>query len=156
MGFTRLGQSPGISDDGRIVVFFGELSAPGAAALGTFPGVGIFANVDTGGGRVIQRIAGLAGNGVLDPGESFFDLNGNGLLDPGEDFVDLNGNGLLDHEENLGPSRFLSYDADTRIGVSSTHRGEPFTDANGNGIWDPVSHSRTQTRMADLTPANWQ
>lgn len=45
-GFTTVGLSPGISDDGRIVAFYGDLSASGAAALGTTSGPGIFAWID--------------------------------------------------------------------------------------------------------------
>jgi uncharacterized repeat protein (TIGR01451 family) len=77
--FTVLGDAPGISDDGEVVVFYGDLSAAGAGALQTTAGVGIFASIDTGGGnRKIIRIAnrdveilGAGGNddGVYDFGE---------------------------------------------------------------------------------------
>jgi len=84
MGFIELGGSPGISDelggspgirDARlIVVFYANLNAAGAAILKTTPGPGIFASIDKGNGtRVIQRIAGIANNGFLDPGETFTD-----------------------------------------------------------------------------------
>jgi hypothetical protein len=46
MGFTALGRSPGISDDGRIVVFYGDLSASGAATLNTTSGPGIFSRIN--------------------------------------------------------------------------------------------------------------
>src|SRR5262249_31622133 len=98
--FSMLGQSPGISNDARIVVFAGDLTQAGADAInaaqtdwdygvggkGHFgvlkPGPGIFASVNTTLGRVIARIAGAAGNGVLDPGETYDDLNHNGVFDP--------------------------------------------------------------------------
>ena len=47
-GFTELGNAPGISDDGRIVVFSGNRGA----------GRGVFASIDTGAGRQVVRIAG--------------------------------------------------------------------------------------------------
>jgi hypothetical protein len=89
MGFTNLGQSPGISDDGQVVTFYGDLSAAGAITLGLNPGAGIFASVNTTNGRQIQRIAGVSGNGFLDPGETFTDTNGNGNFDAGETDIGL-------------------------------------------------------------------
>ncbi len=112
MGFTNLGQSPGISDDGQVVTFYGDLSAAGAITLGLKPGAGIFASVNTTNGRQIQRIAGVSGNGFLDPGETFTDTNGNGNLDAGEDI------GL-----------FASFGKDSRVG---TNYNLLFTDKNKN------------------------
>src|SRR5262245_58439857 len=60
--FTYVGKSPGISDDGSIVVFYGELSATGATALGTTAGPGIFASVKEGGAFVPPvRVSGFQG-----------------------------------------------------------------------------------------------
>lgn len=57
--FTALGRSPGISDDGSVVVFYGALSPAGAGALGTNSGPGIFASIEiTPGSRQIVRVAG--------------------------------------------------------------------------------------------------
>jgi hypothetical protein len=57
--WTALGYSPGISDDGKIVTFFGNLTAAGATALKTTAGPGIFASIDEGGAlRTIVRVAG--------------------------------------------------------------------------------------------------
>lgn len=99
-----LGVRPGISDDGQIVTFFGDLTPTGATSLATTSGPGIFASIRTATGRVIQRIAGVTGNGQLDPGETFTDSNNNGLYDTGE--VDL------------GP--FASFEVDSRVGVNAT------------------------------------
>ena len=44
--FSRLGRSPGTSDDGRVIAFYGELTPAGAATLQTTPGPGIFAWVE--------------------------------------------------------------------------------------------------------------
>lgn len=71
-GFSVLGQSPGISNDGSVVVFYGiDANGPG-----------IFASLDVGGGtrqvfkiagnRPVENILAAGGNddGVLDPGET--------------------------------------------------------------------------------------
>lgn len=123
--FTKLGRSPGIIDRGRIVVFYGELSAEGAASINAYhdtlhtssgeslhltlleEGPGIFVSLPhTEAGltnaRVIQRIAGVAGNGHKDPGEFWIDVNKNGRVDVGED------QGI-----------FGGFDKDARVSVSS-------------------------------------
>lgn len=46
--FDVLGNQPGISDDGQVVSFYGNLNTAGAAALETSPGIGIFASVSLG------------------------------------------------------------------------------------------------------------
>ncbi len=42
-GFTTVGLKPAISDDGKVVAFYGDLSAAGAATLGLTSGPGVFA-----------------------------------------------------------------------------------------------------------------
>ncbi len=57
--FSQLGGRPGISDDGRVVVFYGNLNATGATTHSTTAGPGIFASIDEGGAtRRILRISG--------------------------------------------------------------------------------------------------
>jgi hypothetical protein len=92
-GFSSLGYSPGISDDGKVVTFYGNLTSPGASSLTTSlqAGEGIFASIDTGSGRKIIRIAGIVGNGILDPGETFNDADGDGQVDTGEDIGKIYG-----------------------------------------------------------------
>ncbi len=71
MGFTTLGQAPGISDDGKVVVWAGDRGN----------GPGIFARFDDGSGTfgAIQRIAGEnAGTGGTNP-ELGFDASGGNL-----------------------------------------------------------------------------
>ncbi len=110
MGFTALGLSPGISDEGKILTFYGELSSTNALELPAGPG--IFASIKTTGGKKLVRIAGVtnvqtAGNGFIDPGESWNDTNNNGKVENGED---------------IGFASFqnaISGDSNTRIGVSS-------------------------------------
>ena len=86
-GFSSVGESPGISDEGGAIVFYGNLTNPGADSTteGLDPGEGIFVSIETDAGRKIERIAGIAENGILDPGETHEDNNANGEVDPGED-----------------------------------------------------------------------
>ena len=93
--WNNLGLRPGISDDGYFVTFSGA----DAAGAGNF-----LYSVVTG---ATVRIAGVAGNGILDPGETFVDANGNGTFDPGASEIDS------------GP--FASFSMDTRVGVNGSH-----------------------------------
>jgi Ca2+-binding RTX toxin-like protein len=85
-GFTTVGMAPEISDDSNAVVFYGNYNGTGTNITpGLQSGAGIFVSITTDTGRVIKRIAGVAGNGVLDPGEKFTDNNNNGVFDSGVD-----------------------------------------------------------------------
>ncbi len=101
--FARIGLSPTISEDGQIVVFSGDLVQAGADSINTAqqsltysngiplapeplsPGIGIFYSVETDAGRIIGRLAGLGNNNIIDPGETFTDVNGDGDFDSGTD-----------------------------------------------------------------------
>jgi hypothetical protein len=56
----------------------------GAASLDSTPGPGVFAAVETAKGIVIRRVAGVSGNGQLDPGETYKDNDRNGAFSPGD------------------------------------------------------------------------
>ncbi len=87
--FIALGASPGISADGQVVAFYGDLTPAGADALNYAqaqagvpslnPGPGIFASINTTShGRVLLRIAGQDSQPFLNPGETFKNLNNTG------------------------------------------------------------------------------
>ena len=99
-GFSDLGRSPGITDDGSTVAFRGEDSN----------GPGIFVSIASPAGRVVRRVAGVSGNGVLDPGETWSDENSNDRVDPGED------NGPV-----------AGFDTAQRVGVNCLSPGVPNT-----------------------------
>jgi Ca2+-binding RTX toxin-like protein len=72
--FSDIGRSPGITDNGQVVTFYGELSQAGADALNTAqpesnqldPGPGIFVSVAvTSGERIVQRVAGIDSSGSI-------------------------------------------------------------------------------------------
>ncbi|MDJ0594391.1 MAG: malectin domain-containing carbohydrate-binding protein [Pleurocapsa sp. MO_226.B13] len=102
-GFSLVGESPGISDEGGAIVFYGNLTNPDATSMtqGLESGEGIFVSIETDAGRKIERIAGVAGNGILDPGETFEDANENGEVDLGED-IGLIGSFSTDERDRFG------------------------------------------------------
>ncbi|MGH9277805.1 MAG: alpha/beta fold hydrolase, partial [Acidimicrobiales bacterium] len=97
-GFSAIGRAAGISDDGRLVGFYGVEGNTGE------PGrPGVFVSVEDGTGtRTLARITGVSGDGRLDPGETWEDLNGNGSVDAGED-----------------RGRFSRFEPDARVGVNA-------------------------------------
>ena len=155
--FNSVGRAPGISDNAKAITFFGDLQEDGATALGLTPGPGIFASIEIASGRQLFRLAGVAGDGVIDPGETFTDTNGNGIFDPEEPFTDTNGNGVYDLAEPFTDTNgngifdpeesFVDINengifdpGETFVDANSNgifDPGEPFVDANGNGVFDP-------------------
>lgn len=111
--FTALGQSPGISDDGAVVVFYGDLTAAGATALQTTAGPGIFASIDIGGGtRRTIRIARRQVENVQPP-TGILHGNLDGTCDIGEPCRD----GELGLDAANNALFFNSFQADSRVGV---------------------------------------
>lgn len=115
--FSGIGGAPGISRDGRVVVFQGTLSDAGAATINAalpagmaklLGGPGIFASVAVGKARFIQRVAGVSGNQRLDPGE----------------FGDDNGDGVIDTNKETDSGAVTEFDADSRVGI--TGKGDSF------------------------------
>ncbi|MGC9945622.1 MAG: hypothetical protein ABSF64_04440 [Bryobacteraceae bacterium] len=77
--FTSIDYAPGISSDGMVIAFQGNLSASGATTLGTTPGPGIFAATNEGSGVWhITRVTGIMAE-VLNTGG-----NNDGICNPGE------------------------------------------------------------------------
>lgn len=91
-GFSIKGQQPGITDAGTAVAFAGVNAQ----------GPGIFVATQAG-GWTARRVAGVSGNGVLDPGETYDDLNANQVFDPGS-------------ETDEGP--FSGFELDARVVVN--------------------------------------
>ena len=75
---ASLGRAPGISDNGKAIAFYGNNG-----------GEGIFISIETNSGWERHRIAGVVGNGILDPGETYTDSNNNGEFDSGEEELGL-------------------------------------------------------------------
>ena len=116
--FSTLGNAPGISDDGEVIVFYGVLNAdPGTnpnpnynQTYQTTSGPGIFASINTGGGtRRIIRIANRLVENLNPPGGG----NEDGVCDAGEPCHE----GELGFDAAGNPIFINSFDADSRIGV---------------------------------------
>lgn len=91
LGFCDIGSRPGLSQDGRILAFYADFQGPTNQFIDSV-GPGIFALVHTNaitagtvGNASLIRVAGVSGNGQLDPGEKWDDANTNGVVEPGED-----------------------------------------------------------------------
>ena len=127
LGFSSVGLATNISDDGKAVAFYGDLDNPGAtsATQDLEAGKGIFISVETDSGRKIHRIAGIAGNGILDPGETHNDINENGEVDSGEDKGLIGGFnfdepiGISSSEANSGEYGTVAFLASDENGVES-------------------------------------
>ena len=109
--WSELGVRVGLSDDGAMVAFYGNLTADGASAFKLSPGPGIFASIDHDNNlltpQVLERVAGIAGNGVLDGNESFDDINNDGDFDAG------------DIERGIA-----SFDVDSRVAIARSTKPE--------------------------------
>ncbi len=124
--FNSLGASPGISDDGSIVVFQGDLKSDGSPNYNDFyqttSGPGIFASIDLGDGtRKLVRIAGRQSEDL-----SSTTVDRDGVCERNEvcikDELGYDGTSLT----NSGnPIRFDTYDSLTRVGVARLELGSP-------------------------------
>jgi hypothetical protein len=73
--FVETGNSPGVSENGQIVTFYGNVTVNGAVKYG--PGKGIFASIDVGTGtRTIVRIAGTSPGGFTNFVDGRVGVNG--------------------------------------------------------------------------------
>jgi VCBS repeat-containing protein len=132
--FTKIGQSPGISDDGQIVVFYGEKNSVEK---------GIFASIKLGASRELVKIAEL-NNGFSSfekdtrvavnsthRGENFTDSNNNGIWDSGELFDDSNNNGRFDPSQRAVTVVYMANDESGNKGIYS-NRLNFFGDGTSN------------------------
>jgi uncharacterized repeat protein (TIGR01451 family) len=113
---TALGRSPGISDDGEVIVFYGvnTIGVPGPSPS---PVPGVFVSLDTGQpAREVFRIAGRRQVEQMLVGAG----NDDGVCDPGETACQ---EGELGFDANNSPLFFNSFDADSRVAV--THQAFP-------------------------------
>ena len=112
--FSYLDTTPGISDDGNVVVFQGTLTAAGATHLGLTAGAGIFASVNTGSAWQVIRVTGLMVE-VLGSGG-----NNDGICDPGETCKNA---AELGFDDNNNAINFSAYPTNSRIAVTNVDFG---------------------------------
>lgn len=116
--FSRLGLSAGISDDGEVVAFYGDLTASGAARFETNAGPGIFLALTNPLGTIdIVRVAGREEEIIAAPGG-----DDDGECEAGESCRPFPELGLNDSGDAIG---FASFDLDNRVGVTLTPLGRP-------------------------------
>jgi pimeloyl-ACP methyl ester carboxylesterase len=119
-GFTSIGQSPGISTYfADVIVFYGVLNQAGATAIGTNPGPGIFASIETDKKKTTRRIIRLTGRLIEDNNAS--GGNDDGICDAGETCIQ----GELGFNQAGNPIFFTGYDSISRIGVAHQSVGAP-------------------------------
>ena len=114
--FSYLDTAPGISDDGNVVVFQGNLTPAGVTNLGITGGAGpgIFAAVNTGSAWQTIRITGLM---IETPGSGG---NNDGICDPGETCKNA---AELGYDDNNNSINFASYPTNTRVAVANNDFG---------------------------------
>ena len=141
--FSAVGRSPGISDDGTVIAFYGDLTPAGADKLKaggytTNPGLGIFASIDDGSGaRKIVRITGWqvednASDQLANIGNQDGVCNHAWVADTGEICAAAPELGWSEGSTPGAPFSntnlpvavgFSSYDVDTRVAVTHTDLG---------------------------------
>jgi Big-like domain-containing protein len=115
--FTSIDYVPGISSDGMVIAFQGNLSSSGATTLGTTPGPGIFAATNQGSGVwQITRVTGIQAE-VLNTGG-----NNDGICNPGETCVP---GAELGYDESGNAIYFnlTGYPTGSRVGVTNLGLG---------------------------------
>ena len=115
-GFTRLGSQPGISDDGKIVVFSGDRGM----------GPGVFASIDTGGSS--RQLVPIAGEGHSDLG---FDATDTPLTFQDIDLAQRVGVAYQD----LGPSGFDPTDSFVVSFLATPGGAKPSLFTAQKGLW---------------------
>jgi Bacterial Ig domain len=142
--FSAVGRSPGISDDGTVIAFYGDLTPSGADQLTaggyiTNPGPGIFASIDDGSGtrRLVRMTGWQVENNAADQAAGIGNqddvCNHNWVADTGEN---CSWAPELGWSEGTAPGApfdavtnppdaitFSAYDVDTRVAVTHTDLG---------------------------------
>jgi len=132
-GFNQIGRSPGISDDGQIVVFAGISNTQS----------GIFASFKKGNNwqqpisiETVATGSSQIGNGFLDPGESWSDSNGNRLFDVGED-IGFDFQNTIDNRVGISSGLTSVYVATDQAGNKGIYSSRlTWDDANKNDQLD--------------------
>ncbi|MFN0138531.1 MAG: PKD domain-containing protein [Pyrinomonadaceae bacterium] len=123
--FNSIGTSPGISDEGSVVVFQGDLKPDGGSTTynshyQTTSGPGIFASIDVGGGdRQLKRLAGIQSEDL-----SSTTVDGDGICEVNEVCI----KDELGYDATGLPIRFDIFDPNTRVGVARLELGTPSLD----------------------------
>jgi hypothetical protein len=147
--FTSIDSAPGISHDGMVVAFQGNLNAAGAAALKTTAGPGIFAATNEGAG--VWHITRVTNIQVETPKSGG---NNNGVCDPGETCQPA---AELGYDDAGNPIYFNStgYGVGTRVAVMNLGLGATGIDDDTfviSFVGTPTSASRPNPVLKNGTP----
>ena len=152
--WVSLDNDPGISRDGRVVAFQGNLNAVGAAAIGTTTGPGIFVAIDEGSGFAAAKILRVTGTQIEDVAADRAASQGNfdGICDPNEICKPA---AELGFDGSGNPITIASYGTDSRVGVVNVDFGAAGIDDDSfvvSFIATPSSASRDNPTLAPGTP----
>jgi len=147
--FSSIDSAPGISHDGMVVAFQGNLSAAGASNMQTYAGPGIFAATNEGGG--VWHITRITNIMVEKPNSGG---NGDGICNFGEACVPA---AELGFDDNGNPIYFnpTGYAAGTRVAVMNLGLGATGIDDDSfviSFIGTPTSASRLNPVLKNGTP----
>ena len=120
--WVSLDNDPGISRDGRIVAFQGNIDAVGAAAIGTTNGPGIFVAINEGAGFGSAKILRVTGGKIEDVAADRAAAKGNfdGICDLGEI---CKAAAELGFDDQGNPLTISTYASDSRVGVVNVDFG---------------------------------
>lgn len=159
--WLNLGSNPNISDDGSCIAFYGELSPTGGTNLSLTPGSGIFAAVRNGVNWRFHRIAGVSGNGQLDPGEEEVFVSEFAMRDQGpfgaftlDDRCGVaNGNAiaylatLTNGSKAVCVTHLDAENSAKQVAAIIAKQGDPLPGTNGTiqslSLYDPLNNSTT-------------
>ncbi len=149
MGFTELGRESGVSDDGQIVTFYGDLDPASTLAGSIGGGKGIFASVNTSEGRQILRIAGSDDgfSGFRDTRVGLSSTNGTDSLGG----ITVAFMGSRSGQEGLY-TRWLdlrSFTTDEIVTVMTTS-SSVFNDLNGDGELNGIEQELVSGQVTDI------
>jgi Big-like domain-containing protein len=147
--FTSIDSAPGISHDGLVVAFQGNLNTTGATAYSTTPGPGIFAATYEGGS--VWHITRVTNIMVETPNSGG---NNNGICDPGET---CQPGAELGYDETGNAIYFKStgYGVGTRVGVMNLGLGAAGIDDDSfviSFVGTPTEASRDNPVLKNGTP----
>ena len=145
--WLRLGRMPGTSDQGTTVVFYGNLSVAGAAALGLPAGEGIFASVLVGTERILTRVAGLDGDSKF----SAFDPDGRVAVNEARTIVyaafdKLGTKGVYTSQlsfftDRRGPKPVIPVDGNPTLVIAQGDTVPSVGTITGLGLYDPIDNA---------------
>ncbi|MBE9210617.1 tandem-95 repeat protein [Nostoc sp. LEGE 06077] len=142
--FSQIGRSPGISDDGKVIIFSGnKINQLGIFA--SFSTQNLWKNVN-----IVTQTTTTAGDGFLAPGESWSDTNNNRVVDVGEDIGFGTFQNTIDSSIGISSGLIAVYIATDQAGNKGLYSSRlTWEDANKN---DELDGSESLFVIGNPTP----